>query len=99
MKTKKKKTTTAHSVSPYLNQGLKLRPADDNDSDVSSERGDVAEGSWKDQNYWALPENVRSAIDVANLKKKHSDFYYRLRVLNEKIHVFTDVFYDKMPNY
>jgi hypothetical protein len=71
----------------------------DEESDVSSERGDVAEGSWKDHHYWALPENVRAAIDVANTKKKHSDFYYKLRLLNEKIHVFTDVFYNKMPNY
>ena len=46
-----------------------------------------------------MPENVRSAIDVAKTKKKHSDFYYKLRVLNEKIHIFTHVFYGKMPNY
>ena len=69
------------------------------ESDVSSERGVVADGSWKNSQYWALPENVRAAIDVAKTKKKHSDFYYKLRLLNEKIHVFTDVFYGKMPNY
>ena len=98
----------AQSVSPTLHKaggGLDLQlkaavlEAADEESDVSSERGDVAEGSWKDHHYWALPENVRAAIDVANTKKKHSDFYYKLRLLNEKIHVFTDVFYNKMPNY
>ena len=98
----------AQSVSPTLHKaggGLDFQlkaavvEAADEDSDVSSERGDVAEGSWKDHHYWALPENVRAAIDVANTKKKHSDFYYKLRLLNEKIHVFTDVFYNKMPNY
>jgi hypothetical protein len=101
----------AQSVSPTLHKAgggldFQLKTAvveapdeADEDSDVSSERGDVAEGSWKDHHYWALPENVRAAIDVANTKKKHSDFYYKLRLLNEKIHVFTDVFYNKMPNY
>ena len=36
---------------------------------------------------------------MAQLKKKHSDFYYRLRVLNDKIHVFTNIFYNKVPSY
>ena len=105
---KRQPGTAAQSVSPTLHKaggGLDLQlktavvEAADEESDVSSERGDVAEGSWKDHHYWALPENVRAAIDVANTKKKHSDFYYKLRLLNEKIHVFTDVFYNKMPNY
>jgi len=33
------------------------------------------------------------------MKKKHSDFYYRLRLLNDKIHVFTSIFYDRVPAY
>ena len=102
---KRQPATAAQSVSPTLHKAgggldLQLKTAvvevADEESDVSSERGDVAEGSWKDRHYWALPENVRAAIDVANTKKKHSDFYYKLRLLNEKIHVFTDVFYNKM---
>jgi hypothetical protein len=46
-----------------------------------------------------LPENVRNAIDVAKMKKKHSDFYYRLRLLNDKIHIYTSIFYSKVPKY
>lgn len=46
-----------------------------------------------------MPENVRNAIDVAYMKKKHSDFYYRLKKLNDKIHVFTNIFYNKVPKY
>lgn len=42
---------------------------------------------------------MRNAIDVAKLKKKHSDFYYRLRLLNDKIHIFTNIFYNKVPLY
>ena len=34
--------------------------------------------SYRDAGYWALPENVRSAIDMAKMKSKHSEFYYRL---------------------
>mmetsp|Transcript_22929 Transcript_22929/g.35324 ORF Transcript_22929/g.35324 Transcript_22929/m.35324 type:complete len:83 (+) Transcript_22929:633-881(+) len=33
------------------------------------------------------------------MKKRHSDFYYRLRLLNDKIHIFTSIFYNKVPNY
>ena len=67
-------------------------------SDQSSDRDEKIE-CWKDEKYWALPANVRNAIDMAQMKKKHSDFYYRLRVLTDKIHVFTSIFYNKMPTY
>jgi hypothetical protein len=33
------------------------------------------------------------------LKKKHSDFYYRLKLLNDKIHIYTSIFYSKVPSY
>ena len=55
--------------------------------------------SWRNQQYWALPENVRKAIDMAKMKKRHSDFYYKLTLLNEKINIFTNIFYSKVPQY
>ena len=69
------------------------------ESDHSSERTEIEDGSWKNEQYWALPENVRAAIDVAKMKKKHSDFYYKLRLLNDKINIYTSIFYSKVPNY
>jgi len=36
---------------------------------------------------------------MAKMKKKHSDFYYRLSILNDKIHIFTQLFYSKVPHY
>ena len=42
---------------------------------------------------------MRKAIDVAKMKSKHSEFYYRLQTLNDKIFVFRNVYYDKMPNF
>jgi hypothetical protein len=70
------------------------------DDDNLSEHSDVPnDGHWKNSQYWSLPENVRNAIDVAQMKKKHSDFYYQLRLLNDKIHVFTSIFYNKVPKY
>ena len=27
---------------------------------------------WRNDEYWKLPENVRKAIDTANMKSKHS---------------------------
>ena len=54
---------------------------------------------WKDEAYWRLPENVRHAIDGAKLKSKHSDFWYRLQTMNDKIFVYRTVFYGNMPSY
>lgn len=55
--------------------------------------------SYKDGKYWALPEHVRNAIDIARAKTKHSDFYGSLRALNDKIKVYRLVFYGKDTNY
>ena len=54
---------------------------------------------WKDEAYWRLPENVRHAIDGAKMKSKHSDFWYRLQTMNDKIFVYRTVFYGNMPSY
>lgn len=54
---------------------------------------------WKDSHYYALPENVRNAIDISNIKSKHSQFYYRLQNLNDKIFVFNSLFYQNLPNF
>jgi hypothetical protein len=54
---------------------------------------------WRDEAYWRLPENVRHAIDVAKLKSKHSDFWYRLQTMNDKLFVFRSVFYGAVPQY
>lgn len=43
---------------------------------------------WKNEAYWRLPPNVRSAIDTAKYKEKHTDFWYRLENLNDKIYVY-----------
>ena len=71
----------------------------DHESDKSSERGEINESEWKNEQYYQLPENVRTAIDTAKMKQKHSDFYNRLRLLNDKIHIFTSIFYNKVPKY
>ena len=54
---------------------------------------------WQNDKYWKLPENVRNAIDLANIKSKHTAFWYRLQTLNDKIFVFRSVFYGRMPSY
>jgi hypothetical protein len=48
---------------------------------------------YKNSAYWALPENVRHAIDLSKKKSKHSDFYNKLSELNDKIKVYKKVFY------
>ena len=54
---------------------------------------------WQTEGYWNLPEKARNAIDQAKLKSKHSDFWYRLQNLNDKILVFKDIYYDKEPMF
>ena len=46
-----------------------------------------------------MPEHVRKAIDAANLKSRNSQFYHKLSTLNDKIYVFRDVFYTRIPTY
>lgn len=48
-----------------------------------------------EKNLLDLPENVRNAIMLAEAKKKHSTFWYQLCSLNDKIRVFTSIFYNK----
>lgn len=42
---------------------------------------------------------MRHAIDVAKMKSKHSEFWYRLQTLNDKIFIYRSVFYSRMPAY
>lgn len=53
-----------------------------------SERSESPEGNYKNAAYWALPENVRHAIDISKKKSKHSAFYNRMNALNDKIAVY-----------
>jgi len=38
---------------------------------------------------------VKSAIEIARKKSRHSDFYEKLKSLNEKIGVYKQIFYLK----
>ena len=67
--------------------------------ETSSEEDPEAKVNYKNYTYWALPDNVRHAIDTAKRKSKHSDFYIRLKGLNDKIGVYKKLFYDKQPRY
>ena len=45
----------------------------------SSEEGEVPENAyWKTKEYHRLPKNVQNAIDRAEMKKKHTRFFYKL---------------------
>jgi len=54
---------------------------------------------WRNEGYWRLPENVRNAIDIAKMKSKHSEFWYKLEILNDKIFIFRSMFYSRMPAF
>lgn len=42
---------------------------------------------------------MRNAIDLAKIKSQHSDFFYKLQRLNDKIMVFQSIFYNRMPRF
>lgn len=44
----------------------------------------------------SLPRKVLDAIERDKQTKNHSDFYYRLERVNEKIRIFRSVFYDRL---
>jgi hypothetical protein len=67
-------------------------------SNYSSEEGQNLDG-YKNEAYWALPENVRNAIDISKKKSKHSDFYYKMASLNDKISVYKKIFYTSAPKF
>ena len=52
--------------------------SDEFDENSSQKQIKIIDESYKTKAYWQLPENVRNAIDVAKMKAKHSEFYYRL---------------------
>lgn len=70
-------------------------------SESSSEEDDkTAANYWKkDENFHLLPKNVQQAIKTSKMKAKHSEFYYKLKNLKDRIVVFQDMFYDKIPHY
>ena len=47
----------------------------------------------------SLPPNVRAAIEKSQQKAKHSEFYYKLSDLNQKIGLYKKIFYSKIPSY
>ena len=54
---------------------------------------------WKTKKYWNLPENVRAAIDLSEMKRQHSQFWYKLQEVNDKIYVFREMFYSKQTRF
>ena len=62
-------------------------PVEDGDSSESDDKGNPA--FWnKSINFRTLPENVQNAILKSKERAKHSEFYYRLKSLQERIKVF-----------
>lgn len=90
---------------PYDGTQDSKRYGNPEDDDENSEQEDESSNGpcnhayWRTAAYWRLPENVRNAIDIAKMKSKHSEFWYRLQTLNDKIFVYRSVFYSKMPAY
>ena len=59
------------------------------DSEKIDELLDKSDKKWQNSEYWNLKENVRHAVDIANLKRvTNTRFYDKLQNLNDKILIF-----------
>ena len=72
---------------------------DGSPSESSSEADDEgARAQYRStKQYQALPAHVREAIDKVQERRKHSEFYDKLKSLNKKIKVFQQIFYTQSP--
>jgi hypothetical protein len=46
-----------------------------------------------------LDENLTNAVELRQNKSKHSDFFFKLHELKERIQVYNEVFRSKVPRY
>ena len=44
-------------------------------------------------------ENIEHAIDLRLKKQKHSDFYFKLNNLKDRIEVYKEIFQTRVPRY
>ena len=69
-------------------------------SDVESSESDDREQPGylvKGDQFHLLPDNVRAAIELSQEKSKHSEFYYKMKELNDKIRVYKKIFDNRVP--
>ena len=95
----KKALCSASELTPIARSGSEGERGEGEEESSSEEDAADREQRHNDPAYWALPENVRNAIDYARQKSKHSDFYNLLKSLNDKIGVYKKIFYTKTPKY
>ena len=60
----------------------------------------LEEGSFKDiMKHEIIDDNVLSAIDMRMHKQKHTDFFYKLDELKDRIDVYNELFRSNIPKY
>ena len=92
----------ADSLSDSSESSLSSRSSQYNSSQERKDKEEPVipdDAHWKNKEYFRLPENVRNAIDMAEMKQKHTGFFYKLQTLNDKIFVYRSVFYNRMPEH
>ena len=79
----------------------KVKIKEETISSNSSEAGEKVnlEQLMKKDSFRELPENVQQVVVKSLERAKHSDFYFKLRGLTDKINLYTEMFYDKVPAY
>ena len=53
----------------------------------------------RDKKFYNLPKSVQLAIENSLKRAKHSNFYFKLQDLNDKISLYRKLFDSKIPSY
>ena len=55
---------------------------------------------WKQsEGYRQLHHNTQKIVEDSMRRQKHSDFYYKLNELTLRLHMLTETFHARVPNF
>lgn len=52
-----------------------------------------------EDNFFGVDDNIRNAIHIRLSKKKHTDFYFKLCLLTERIQAYKQIFRPRTPRF
>ena len=57
------------------------------------------EGKYEDDKQYFDDDNVNNAVELRENRQRHSDFFFKLHELKERIDVYNAVYRSKIPRY
>lgn len=82
------------STLPYLSANKMEVPLE-----LDSSTSEMCTYRTQDTEFMRKHANIKHAKMIRKLKAKHSEFYWQLISLNDKINIYKSIFYSKQPRY